>query len=83
MAVLCAGLGSMVAGVVSYRVPNRMPNRVILREAPELPRLPVSPGLPFNLTIGALAGLALSPLLALVVLSLVPHRGRPASESKH
>lgn len=43
-------------------------NRVILREAPELPRWPVSPRLPLNLTIGALTGLALSPLLALGLL---------------
>ncbi len=58
-------------------------NRVVLREAPELPRLPVAPRLPLNLTIGALAGLGLSPLLALVVLRVVSNRSRPASESKH
>jgi capsular polysaccharide biosynthesis protein len=50
-------------------------NRVILREAPKLPRFPISPQLPLNLSIGALAGLAISPLLALVV-RRVAHRHR-------
>jgi uncharacterized protein involved in exopolysaccharide biosynthesis len=48
---------------------------VILREAPKLPRFPISPQLPLNLTIGALAGLALSPFLALLVRRVV-HRHR-------
>ena len=50
-------------------------NRVILREAPKLPRFPISPQLPLNLSIGALAGLALSPFLALLVRRVV-HRHR-------
>ena len=50
-------------------------NRVMLREAPKLPRFPNSPGLPLNLSIGALAGLALSPFLALLV-RRVAHRHR-------
>ena len=43
-------------------------NRVILRVAPEVPKLPVSPQVPIILTIGVLAGLVASPLLAWVVL---------------
>jgi vacuolar-type H+-ATPase subunit H len=39
-------------------------NRVTLRVAPEIPKLPVSPQVPIILTIGVLAGLAVSPLLA-------------------
>jgi uncharacterized protein involved in exopolysaccharide biosynthesis len=41
---------------------------VILRVAPEIPKLPVSPQVPIILTIGVLAGLVASPLLAWVVL---------------
>lgn len=43
-------------------------NRVTLRVAPEVPKLPVSPQVPIILTIGVLAGLAVSPLLAWGVL---------------
>ena len=39
-------------------------NRVTLRVAPEVPKLPVSPRVPVMLAIGTLAGLAVAPLLA-------------------
>ncbi len=41
--------------------------RVTLRERPEIPQWPVSPNILRNPAIGALAGLAVSPLLALLV----------------
>jgi hypothetical protein len=39
-------------------------NRVVLREAPMVPKWPLAPRAPLNLTIGALAGLVVSPVLA-------------------
>jgi uncharacterized protein involved in exopolysaccharide biosynthesis len=41
--------------------------RVTLREHPQIPKSPISPDVLRNLAIGALAGLAVSPLLALFV----------------
>lgn len=51
--------------------------RVTLRERPQLPQSPTWPDIPRNLTTGALAGLAVSPWLAL----LVVRRRRIAGDS--
>jgi hypothetical protein len=51
-------------------------SQVILRVAPEVPRWPVSPNIPRNLTLGALAGLVISPLLAWGVVARRQRRSR-------
>lgn len=50
--------------------------KIIVFKSPEVPKLPISPRFQVNLAVGALAGLAVSPVLALIAAGVPGRRKR-------